>query len=350
MVMVGFTGLMYTSGINSNSNTKEIKNNTGIEFNASAKIIYLISFNGNKTFVTSNLNFLSNNYIEISVYTSHYLHSKPYNKASFIAPISDFEFYLPAGNKHQINAPGNSKMYIYRYSKANFLGLVSSSTVKVLDGKMGINSNLHINIISVSGNISNFAYILNKDRLNNKYYFFIPQLIPNLQLIGNNKQISYTVSPNVYSNGSDPSGSLKLTEKDNTVTGINVYYLKTYLDVSSFSSGGWKASISAKADSSFDNWRLLSSDVTCSINSANTEVTAHGIASFYGVFPLGIDVYWYATPTVNVHVFSSGKVSGNINDPIITETIFGTFSNWGDDTVSISNIVGCSNVIEYIVT
>ncbi len=188
------------------------------------------------------------------------------------------------------------------------------------------------------------------NRVDDEYYFFIPQLIQNFQAISNNTQINAAQQQvgNVYPGGDGSYGALNLLEKDNTVTKISVYHLETCLGVCKFSTGGWAASINT--NSCFSNWHLQVSHITSSINSADTEITAQGTASFYGVFPLGIDDIWYASPTVTIHIYSSGKVSGNINDHILVQTVSGTISEWSDATAFRSNIERCDNIIEYIVT
>ncbi len=137
MLFAGFTGLMYAQNTNSNNNANIIKNNTVNNFTnlPDARIIYLISSNGNKTFVTSDLNFLNNNYMDIKVSTSQHLYSKPYNQISFIAPISDFEFSLPVGNNQLIKAQNHSTIHICRYALTDSLNMFSSLTVKVSDKK-----------------------------------------------------------------------------------------------------------------------------------------------------------------------------------------------------------------------
>ena len=222
-------------------------------------------------------------------------------------------------------------------------GLISYINENIINKKHNINMN--INLIKHSGNIMNY---LKNERLNNRYYFFIPGLIsPGYDTGVNNinsiqKSTLNNIRPMRLPINSGVGGTAAMLQKDNPGTQLNVWYASTCLYVSNFNSGSY--SMCAKAESPLHNWWLGYKSINASGNKQDTEVSAYGNACFYGIFAGPYSCTWLAYPEINVHAYSNGTTIAYIHN-----TIYNSPKLYSSGTLFNGDFSGYKCVIQYIV-
>ena len=216
------------------------------------------------------------------------------------------------------------------------------------------NMTMNINLIRYSGNIMNY---LKNERLNNRYYFFIPELISPKYDIGVNNinHIQKFTLNNIYPMrlpiSTCVSGTAAMLQKDNPVSHVNVWYACTYLIVTNFNSGSYSYLMCAETESSLHNWWLGYKCINASENGKNTEVSAYGNACFYGVFPPGDLDLWFTYPEIDVHAYLDGTTTVYIYNTIYAQITTNppTICTWSDQTLFSGDFSGYKCVIQYVV-
>lgn len=320
---------------------------------------YIVQSNGRTLYVVSDLTFLENGSVKVTTELKNSTFSAPYYQSTSALSLKSFQFHLPSGKIQLFRDPRVSgTLKITRSAASDSMGLISYASVRAENAIVGINMNYSVTLLNIGDGLSSVLKSLNT---NNGYYFFIPELISLSQMTSHTKPMATSVTnqgQNTYHAGADPQ--LNLSERDNTLTNYNVWYLDVSLSVSSLSPGGnvYSDSIKAAAISPLDNWLLVSDSLKISsiYNSQYSEVDAYGNAFFLGVFPLGAFDYWEGFPNVSVgESFSYTNFQlqqyGSFIDPIYTAyDYFGPYFLWSYNSGTFYNLNGYKDVVEYIVT